>query len=162
MCSWTWVNTARSASFGINRRLLTGRRFENEMSFPDFLRRGCARASFHREGKWLDPKEEFSIHVIAERSSSRKRQAITIDVGIGAMIVQVFLADFWTRLRTSSQESWRNSYMRRFFITTSYKIVFNFVLFFHSGSDDSKFIPDIIDFATKKSTYVIRQRRLRW
>ena len=36
-----------------------------------------------------------------------------------------------------------------------YRIVFNFVLFFHSGSDDSNFIPDTIDLATNESTYVI-------
>lgn len=35
------------------------------------------------------------------------------------------------------------------------RMVFNFVVFFHSDSNDSKFTPDIIDLTTKESVYVI-------
>ena len=68
---------------------------------------------------------------------------MTIDVGI---VARVQAADIFSREVTKLIYA---------LILHYYRIVFNFVLFFHSGSDDSNFIPDIIDLATKESIYVI-------
>ena len=68
---------------------------------------------------------------------------MTIDVGI---VARVQAADIFSREVTKLIYA---------LILHYYRIVFNFVLFFHSGSDDSNLIPDIIDLATKESIYVI-------
>ena len=69
--SCEWANTARSASFEANDRLLMGRRLKNSASAPVFFNLGLTSASFQSSGKVQHCRERLIILVITARRASR-------------------------------------------------------------------------------------------
>ena len=69
--SCVWANTARSASFEANDRLLMGRRLENSASAPVFFNPGLTSASFQSSGKVPHCRERLIILVTTGRRVSR-------------------------------------------------------------------------------------------
>lgn len=130
MCLWTWLNTAPSASFNINWKLLTGCKFENKMSFPVFLSRGSTSVSFLVDGKWPNAKEEFSIQEITGRSSSGQAG---------------YNHRCWPWVKGRGRFSWlldkcADDFTRKLYVLIffQYSIILNFVLIFYSGANNTK------------------------